>query len=171
MSRYTPTEILTAGLNDTRETFAHLYVVLDKLRAAAAYNYHRAYVDIDVDSDQPGRLPFHPAPAGFGGNELAIPARKVNLTGLTDAGLQLYIHGVRAAHTGRVQLLEQIETAGHDLERMLIALDGTATTTGARIAHLIDVAERHANYVPTGHHVTGWDVPVRIPGTTTYTTC
>jgi len=169
MTRYTPAEILTAGLNDTRETFAHLYVELDQLRAAAAYNYHLAYVDIDVDSDQTGRLPFHPAPAGFGGNELTIPARRVNLAGLTDAGLELYIHGVRAAQAEREQLLDQIRVAAHDLERMLTALDGTAVTTAVTIAHLIDVADRHANHVPTSHQVTGWDVPVRIPGTTRYT--
>lgn len=164
MNLYTPTEIITAGITDTRETFAHLYVELDELRAAAAYNYHLAFVDVDFVGCENGRLPFHPAPAGFDGNELALTARTVRLDRLTDAGLALYAHGVRTALHERDQLLEQIQTARHDLERMLDAIDGTAAATAARLAHQIDIDVQRAKNAAPIRQVAAWDVPVRIPG-------
>jgi hypothetical protein len=171
--RYTPAEIITAGINDTRETFAHLYVVLDELRARAAYEYHHAFVQLDTDPHRAGRLPFHPAPAEFGGDELVLPARKVNLGGLTDAGLQLYTHGARTALKEREQLLLQIDQAGHDLERMHAATDGTTAHLVTSVLRHIDALERrhHAAEQPASRPLTAWaDAPVRIPGTTTYLT-
>jgi len=170
---YTPAEILTAGITDTEETFAYLYVVLDDLQARCAYEYHRAFIDIDTDPDQAGRLPFHPAPAGFGGNELVRPAPKVNLGGLTDAGLQLYAHGVRTALQERERLLEQIDQASHDLQRMHAATDGTTARLVTDVLRHLDTLERRrqATDRPPTRPLTAWaDVPVRIPGTTTYIT-
>jgi hypothetical protein len=92
-ARYTPVEIIAGGERDTRETFAELYVELAELRQEAASCYYRAFVD-PAAAEGPA---FHPAPAGFGGNELARPARRVDLSRLTGAGLALYAHGVRAA--------------------------------------------------------------------------
>ncbi|MFJ8896784.1 hypothetical protein ACIRCZ_19535 [Leifsonia sp. NPDC102414] len=163
MTRYTPTEILTAGANDTRETFAHLYVVLDQLRAAAAYNYHLAFVDEEAAAGD-GRLPFHPAPAGFGGNELAVPARPIRLDRLTDAGLALYAHGIQAALAEQEQLLKQIDQARYDLERMHIAMTGTNSTTVDVAIRAIDINAARANSTRDTVELAAWDVPVRIPG-------
>lgn len=172
MPLYTPTEILAAGQRDTRETFAHLYVALDQLKQDAAYLYHLAYVDIDANnqaSGQTGRLPFHPAPAGFGGNEIALLTRPVHLDRLTAAGLALYIHGARTAYAEREQVLEQIRHAEHDLERMHAAVDGTTARVTALVERGIDSAPRRAaaavKALPQSA-TTAWDVPVRIPGTT-----
>lgn len=89
MTKYTPAEIIAGGIRDTRESFAHLYVQLDTLRKQAAYFYHLAFVDAEEPPEQGAELPFHPAPPGFGGNEVVRPPRRVNLTRLTDAGLSL----------------------------------------------------------------------------------
>ncbi|MEO7016622.1 MAG: hypothetical protein ABI130_14470 [Leifsonia sp.] len=171
MNLYTPVEIITAGVNDTRETFAHLYVELDALRAAAAYYYHLAFVDNNVDTEPSGRLPFHPAPAGFGGNEVAIPVRRVRLDRISAAGFELYAHGVRTALNERDQLLEELEVARQDLERMLDAMDGTRRHIVAEHLRSVDVQEhRRRVHATPAHQVTSWgDVPVRIPGTTDYT--
>lgn len=168
MTIYTPAEIIQAGITDTRETFAHLYVHLAELRAQAAYLYHLAFVDHEPDCDQEGRLPFHPAPAGFGGNELAIPAGPVRLDRLTPAGLTLYIHGVRTAESEREELLHQIELAELDLERMHIAASGTLDQVVRGVVRGIEKQNRdaeEADRLPQG--VEAWDVPVRIPGTNT----
>ncbi|MFJ8896651.1 hypothetical protein ACIRCZ_18860 [Leifsonia sp. NPDC102414] len=166
MPRYTPVEIITAGTNATRETFAHLYAVLDQLRAAAAYNYHLAFVDEEAAASD-DRLPFHPAPAGFGGNELAIPTRPVRLNRLTDAGLALYTHGVRTALAEQEHLCEHIDQARHDLERMQVAMTGTNAATVDAVIRAIDINDARANHAPDNVELTAWDVPVRVPGTTT----
>ncbi|UAJ81780.1 hypothetical protein IT072_20770 (plasmid) [Leifsonia sp. ZF2019] len=174
MRPYTPVEIITAGINDTRETFADLYLTLAELRERAAYEYHRAFVDHDASCGDGGRLPFHPAPAGFGGDEVAIPARPVRLDRLTDAGLQLYTHGIRTALQERAHLRQQIDDTVLDLERIHTVTDGTTAGLVASVLHHLDVVE-HRRRTATGtastRPVTAWsDAPVRIPGTTTYTT-
>lgn len=160
-ARYTPVEIIAGGIRDTRESFADLYVELEELRREAAAYYHRAFVEDAVPT-------FHPAPPGFGGNELERNMRRVDLARLTSAGLALYVHGVRTALVERDELHRQIEAAEHDLERMLIAMDGT-------IAHIVERSLRHAaaldHRTKTEHQpvtLEPWDVPVRRPGTDDY---
>lgn len=160
-ARYTPVEIISGGIRDARETFAELYGILGELRREAASYYHRAFVD--------DREPvFHPAPPGFGGNELERNPRRVDLSRLTNAGLALYAHGVRMALAERDELHRQIEAAEHDLERMLIAMDGT-------VAHVVSRSLRHAltlDHRTKNEHqpvpLQPWDVPVRRPGTDEY---
>lgn len=131
MTTYTPAEIIAGGVQDTRESFANLYVEVHELRQEAAYYYHRAFVDDRPEPQQEGTIDFHPAPAEFGGKELERPARQVRLDRLTQKGLALYVHGVRAALEERDELLHQIDEAEDDIDRMLIAMDGT-------IAHIVD---------------------------------
>lgn len=168
MTKYTPAEIIAGGIQDARESFANLYVELHELRQEAAYYYQRAFVDDGPEPQQAGAVAFHPAPPEFGGKDLEQPARRVRMDRLTQKGLALYVQGVRAALEERDELLRQIQDAEHDLERMLIAMDGT-------IAHLVD---RHLHYVAVLEHraktehqpapLTPWDVPVRQPGTGEY---
>lgn len=168
MTTYTPAEIILGGIQDTRESFADLYLELHELRQEAAYYYHRAFVEDGPEPQQEGAVDFHPAPPEFGGKDLERAGRRVRTDRLTQKGLALYVHGVRAALRERDELLRQIQDAEHDLERMLIAMDGT-------IAHLVD---RHLHYVAVLEHrakteqkpapLTPWDVPVRQPGTGEY---
>lgn len=168
MTTYTPAEIIAGGVQDTRESFATLYLELHELRQEAAYYYHRAFADDEPEPQQEGAIDFHPAPAAFGGKELERPARQVRLDRLTQKGLALYVYGVRAALEEREELLRQIDEAEHDIERMLIAMDGT-------IAHIVD---RHLHYMAVLEHrakndyepapLTPWDVPIRQPGTGEY---
>ncbi|WP_392341503.1 DUF2188 domain-containing protein (plasmid) [Leifsonia sp. P73] len=168
MTAFTPAEIIAGGIQDTRESFANLYVELHELRQEAAYYYHRAFVDDGPEPQQEGVMDFHPAPPEFGGKDLERPVRRVRLDRLTQKGLALYVHGVRAALRERDELLRQIEDAEHDLERMLIAMDGT-------IVHIVD---RHLHYMAVLEHRTKnehqpaslapWDVPIRQPGTGDY---
>lgn len=167
MSKYTPAEIIAGGIRDTRESFVDLYVQLDELRKQAAYFYHLAFVDTGEEPDQGAELPFHPAPAGFGGNEVVRQPRRVNLDRLTDAGFTLYVHGVRTALRERDQLAGQIEIAEHDLERMVIAMSGTiddVVTAGVRYV----AAREHRGVERPPSILQPWDVPVRRPGTTDY---
>lgn len=78
------------------------------------------------------------------------------------------MHGVRTALAERDELHRQIETAEHDLERMLIAMDGT-------IAHIVSHSLRDAatlDHRTKNEHqrvaLQPWDVPVRRPGTDKY---
>jgi len=168
VTNYTPTEILQAGINDTRETFAHLYIELAELRARAAYLYNLAFVDQEDGDTTGGRLPFHPAPAGFGGNELALPARPVRLDRLTAAGLALYTVGVQTALAEREDLVRQIELAKLDLERMHIAATGTLDQVVRGVIRGIEKQHRDTQDAePRPQTLEAWDVPVRIPGTNT----
>lgn len=168
MTLYTPAEILAGGMRDAREGFAHLYLKLHELRQEAAYYYHRAFVDDEPEPQRERATNFHPAPAEFGGKDLATQARRIRLDRLTQKGLALYVYGVRAALQEQDDLVRQIEDAEHDIERMLIAMDGT-------IAHIVD---RHLHYLAVLEHraqtdyrpapLTPWDVPIRQPGTGEY---
>lgn len=168
MTTYTPAEIIAGGVQDGRQTFANLYLKLHELRQEAAYYYHCAFVDDGLEPQQEGAIDFHPAPATLGGKELERPARQVRLDRLTQKGLALYVHGVRAALEERDELLHQTDEAEHDIERMLIAMDGT-------IAHIVD---RHLRYMAVLEHrakndyepasLAPWDVPIRQPGTGDY---
>lgn len=173
MTNYTPVEIIAGGVWATRETFAHLYVELHELRQEAAAYYYRAFVDADDDNPESGPgTTFHPAPPGFGGNELAHPERRVDLTRLSDAGLALYVYGARIALAERDELHRQIEAAAVDVERMLIAMDGTISNLVNSHLRRAAVAERRAQAPkpePAPASVQGWDdVPVRRPGTDSY---
>lgn len=170
MTKYTPVEIIAGGVAATRETFAQLYVELHELRQEAAAYYYRAFVDADDDNPEPGPgTTFHPAPPGFGGNELARPARRVDLSRLTDAGLALYAYGARIALAERDELQRQIEAAVVDVERMLIAMDGTISNLVNSHLRRAAAAGRRAQAPkpePAPAAVQGWDdVPVRRPGT------
>lgn len=168
VTNYTPAEIIAGGIHEAREGFAHLYVEFHQLRQEAAYYYHRAFVDDGPEPQQPGAVDFHPAAAEFGGKDLQRPDRPVRTDRLTQKGLALYVYGFRAALRERDELLQQIQVAEHDLERMLIAMDGT-------IAHIVD---GHLHYMATLEHraknehqpalLTPWNVPIRKPGTTDY---
>lgn len=160
-ARYTPVEIITGGIRDTRETFAELYVELEALRREAAAYYHRAFVD-DTEPE------YYPAPPGFGGNELAHNPRRVNLARLTNAGLALYAYGVRMALAERDELYGQIEAAEHDLERMLIAMDGTISHIVGRSLRHADALDRRTQNEHQAVVLEPWDVPVRQPGTDNY---
>ncbi|MFJ3395359.1 hypothetical protein [Leifsonia aquatica] len=176
MKPYTPAEIIQAGRDEIRQAHAHLYVQLDTLRAEAAYLYHLAFIDAAVDVDERGRLPFHPAPAGFGGNEVATIVRTVYLNRLTQKGFALYELGARQGWADVLQLEHDIDQAEHDLEQMHIELATPRALLVKQVERGIDVATNRGRSAaeavagaPT--QVTGWDVPVRIPGTTTYTPC
>jgi hypothetical protein len=168
MTTYTPAEIIAGGVQDAREGFASLYVELHELRQEAAYYYHRAFDDDEQEPQQEGAIDFHPAPAEFGGKDLERPARHVRLDRLTQKGLALYVHGVRVALEERDELLHQIDEAEHDIERMLIAMDGTIAHVVDRHLHYMAVLEHRANndYQPVP--LTPWDVPIRQPGTGEY---
>lgn len=171
--RYTPAEIINAGIDDTRETFADLYLELDRVRSASDWQWHRANVDENVELlDGEERLPQHAAPAGFGGNELALVRAPFELARLTNAGLTLYTVGVRIALAEREQLEHQIAVARVDLENLRAV---PARQERQRIA----AAEQRAwdaavHRRKTAAELAGrpqstveaWeDVPVRIPGT------
>jgi hypothetical protein len=166
-TKYTPAEIIAGGVADTRETFAELYVELHELRQEAAAYYYRAFVDTD-NGAEPTAPAFHPAPPGFGGNELARPSRRVDLTRLTDAGLTLYVFGVRSALVEREELVRQVEAAQHDLERMLIAMDGTIADVVSGLMRRAAALDRRTSAPPEMSPLEPWDVPVRQPGTENY---
>ncbi|MFF1573915.1 hypothetical protein ACFVWR_14305 [Leifsonia sp. NPDC058292] len=168
MIKYTPAEIIVGGIQDTRESFADLYLELHELRQEAAYYYHCAFVDDGSEPEQEGAIDFHPAPAEFGGKDLERPARRVRLDRLTQKGLALYVHGVRAALEERDELLRQIQDAEHDIERMLIAMDGTIAHVVDRHLHYMAVLEHRAKNQSQPAPLTPWDVPIRQPGTGEY---
>lgn len=171
--RYTPAEIISAGIDDTRETFADLYLELDRIRAAADWQWHRANVDESVALlDGEERLPVHPAPAEFGGGELAAVRAPFALGRLTNAGLTLYTVGVRIALGERAQLEQKIIAARAELEAL-------RTVPARQERQRIAAAEQRA-WDAAQHRektkaelaarpqttVEAWgDVPVRIPGT------
>lgn len=81
--KYTPAEIIAGGVQDARESFAHLYLELHELRQEAAYYYHRAFVYDGPELQQEGAVAFHPSPPEFGGKDLEQPARRVRMDCLT----------------------------------------------------------------------------------------
>lgn len=171
--RYTPAEIVGAGIDDTRETFADLYLELDRIRAAADWQWHRANVDESVELlDGEERLPVHQAPVEFGGGELATVRAPFALGRLTDAGLTLYTVGVRIALAERAQLelkiiaarveLEALRTVPARQERQRIAAAEQRAWDAAQYRKKLE-AELAGRPQST---VQAWgDVPVRIPGT------
>ena len=160
MTKYAPAEIIVGGIRDARDSFANLYVELHELRQEAAYYYHRAFVDDRPEPQGEGAVAFHPAPPEFGGKDLERPARRVRMDRLTQKGLALYVPGVSALH--------QIQDAEQDLERMLIAMDGTIAHIVDRHLHYMAVLERRAKNDFQPAALTPWDVPIRQPGTGEY---
>ena len=171
--RYTPAAIISAGIDDTRETFADLYLELDRIRAAADWQWHRANVDENVELlDGEERLPVHPAPAEFGGSELALTREPFELGRLTNAGLTLYTVGVRIALRERVHLEHQIAKAGAELESLrTVPTREERQRIAAAEQRAWDAAQyrkkREAELAARPQStVQAWDdVPVRIPGT------
>ncbi|GIT82095.1 hypothetical protein LLS1_37640 [Leifsonia sp. LS1] len=168
MTKYTPAEIIAGGIQDTRESFADLYVELHELRQEAAYYYHRAFVDDGPEPQQEGAVDFHPSPPAFGGKDLEWPARRVRLDRLTQKGLALYVHGVCTALQERDELLRQIQDAEHDIERTVIAMDGTIAQIVNRHLRYMTVLERRTKNESESAPLTPWDVPIRQPGTDQY---
>ena len=172
---YTPAEIITAGIDDTRETFADLYLELDRIRAAADWQWHRANVDENVELlDGEERLPQHAAPAGFGGTELALVRAPFELARLTNAGLTLYTVGVRMALAERAQLEHNITIARAELEALrIVPPRQERLRIAAAEQRAWDAAEhrrkKRAELAARPQTtVEAWgDVPVRIPGTNT----
>ncbi|WP_295122588.1 hypothetical protein [uncultured Leifsonia sp.] len=171
--RYTPAEIISAGIDDTRETFADLYLELDRIRAAADWQWHRANVDESVELlDGEERLPIHPAPAEFGGGELATVRAPFALGRLTNAGLTLYTVGVRIALEERTQLEQKITTARAELEALRsVPARQERQRMAAAEQHAWDAAQHRKKLEAElakrqQSTVQAWgDVPVRIPGT------
>jgi len=164
---YTAAEILQAGRDEIRRTFAHLYAELEELQAAVDWNWHRLVVDENVPLlDGRERLARHAAPAGFGDTAVAIPARTVHLDRLSAAGRDLYQLGRLAGYTDREQVLTDIAAAAAEL-----ALIRVAPTRRQRqqlvtsIVRGIDVQVARANPRPAVPVASGaW--AVRVPGTT-----
>jgi hypothetical protein len=168
MTRYTPTEILQAGIDQTRETFADLYVDLDRARKAIDFHWHRVNVDPTVALvDGEERLAEHGAGVDFGGNEIALRTRTVDLTRLTDAGLALFTIGVRTALTERDQLQATLAATLDELAAARTAPTQEARQTNMRsYLHMIDVtAARKVPLASTPVTASAW--AVRVPGTTT----
>ncbi|MFJ8896799.1 hypothetical protein ACIRCZ_19610 [Leifsonia sp. NPDC102414] len=107
-------------------------------------------------------------PPGSAATNSQSPARRVRLDRLTDAGLGLYTHGIRTARAEQEHLLEQIDQAGYDLERMQVAMTGTNAATVDVAIRGIDIHSARANHAPDSVELTAWDVPVRIPGASIY---
>ena len=167
MIRYTPTEILQAGIDQTRETFADLYVAVDRVRKAIDFHWHRVNVDPDVQPiDGEERLREHGAGAGFG-NELALPARPVDLTRLTDAGLALFAIGARIALLERDELTKEHERLTQQLHwaRTSPANDEWRRYVAALIRNHEAYLHRQQPLTATPVAPSAW--PVRVPGTDT----
>lgn len=167
MTRYTPTEILQAGIDQTRETFADLYVATDRARKAIDFHWHRVNVDAAVQPiDGEERLPEHAAGAGFG-NEIALPTRPVDLTRLTDAGLALFAIGARIALLERDELTKEHERLTQQLQ--WARTSPTNDEWRSYVAILIRNHEAYLNrqrpLVSTPVTPSAW--AVRVPGTDT----
>ena len=167
--RYGPIEIIDAGIRDGRETFAWLYVELDRVRAASEWTWHRAFVDPAVPLlDGAERLPCYPAPAGFGGGGLDRLPPPVGLDRLTDDGLVLYAVGLRLADAERVALERALEGARAELAGLRAIPDRATRQKQAAVGF------RNSQVGVTGRPLIAatpipWpDVPVRIPGTDRY---
>ncbi|MFK3672457.1 hypothetical protein ACI2IX_20000 [Leifsonia aquatica] len=168
MTCYTPTEIIQAGIDQTRETFADLYLQLDQARRAIDFHWHRANIDPTIGLlDGEERLPVHAAGTGFGGNDVALPARPVRLDRLTDAGLTLYQVGVRAALAEEDALRNQLAAAVDELQvwRRMPTRDERRKETARHLHGVAAAAVRHEPKTSTP--VTAGPWAVRIPGTTT----
>jgi len=165
MSFYTPTQIIDAGIRDTRETFADLYVELATVNLAADAAYHHAFVDRSEE------ITFHPAPAGFGGNEVALRETRIDMARLTTAGMHLYIAGTRTALAERDELCRRIAHTNDSQIRLQLA-DNTQRELAAELNRATDAANYRAKRDQaafTPPTFTAWaDAPVRIPGTTEY---
>ncbi|MBD8519150.1 hypothetical protein [Plantibacter sp. CFBP 8804] len=164
MRPYTPAEILQAGADDTRRGSTHLLVELNALQNALGWHWHRINVNADVPLlDGEERLPSYPAPAGFGGNTLAVPARTVHLERLTPAGRWLFWLGGHTARLERERLIDRTQ-----LFRVLVDDARRARTSEQRRADTTAVlqaadANRHRStrQPVTPVSTTAW--PVRIP--------
>lgn len=171
--RYGPVEIIAAGIDQTRETFADWYVELDRLRRAAQWVWHRAYVDEDVPLlDGAERLADHTPPSDFGGSELATTLQPVVLDRLTDDGLSLFQVGVRMALAERADLEREIANARIELEALrLVPPRAERERRAAAIARARTMQEKResARQEPEAQPLAAWpDVPVRIPGSSKY---
>lgn len=168
---YTPAEILQGGADDTRRGYTHLRLELNALQDALGWHWHRININAEVPLlDGEERLPTFPAPAGFGGNAVAIPARTVHLERLTSAGRWLFWLGGRTARRERERLIDGIE-----LLRVLVDDARGARTSEQRraetaaVLHAIEAAH-HRSTVRAATEVTGDLWTVRIPGTTRWAT-
>lgn len=167
MTRYTPTEILQAGIDQTRETFADLYVATDRARKAIDFHWHRVNVDPAIQLiDGEERLPEHGAGAGFG-NEIALPTRAVDLTRLSDAGLALFAIGARIALLERDELTKEHErlTTQLDWARTVPARDDWRRYVASLIRGHEVYLHRQQPRVSTPVTPSAW--AVRVPGTDT----
>ncbi|MBO1741017.1 hypothetical protein [Leifsonia sp. TF02-11] len=167
MTPYTPTEILQAGIDQTRETFADLYVATARARKAIDFHWHRANVDSAVEPiDGEERLAEYAAGAGFG-NELALPARAVDLTRLTDAGLALFAIGARIALLERDELIAEHERLTEQLQwaRNLPTNEEWRRYVSTLIRNHEAYLHRQQPLVSTPVTPSAW--AVRVPGTDT----
>jgi hypothetical protein len=174
--RHTPIEIIFAGVQQTRETFADLYVELDRTQRAAAWVWHRAYVDATVSLlDGVERLPEHPAEPGFGGNDLVPRPRPVAVDRLTDAGLVLFGFGARLALLERSALMDALVTAQAELDAMRRipprADREHQTSLRARALDALDRRRRNQEDLasrPSAPLAPWPDVPTAVPGLGTF---
>lgn len=165
MRPYTPAEILQAGADDTRRASVHLVVELEGLHAAICWHWHRVNIDEHVPLlDGEERLPRHPAPAGFGGTTLALPARQVRLDALTAAGRRLYELGGRKARAEHERLITRVLTARRELDVARAA--STRAERAAFVAAILhaSTATEHRNSRPPAATLSSEAWPVRIPG-------
>lgn len=167
--RYGPVAIVNAGIRDARETFASLYVELERVRAASAWTWHRAFVDPSVPLlDGAERLPCHPAPPGFGGQELDRLPAPIALDRLTDEGFVLYVVGVRVAVAERAALECALENARVELDALRAIPDRATRQKLAAITTRKGQIGGTAPPLISATPVPWPDVPVRIPGTDRY---
>ncbi|MDN4599388.1 hypothetical protein ACF1AJ_19205 [Leifsonia sp. NPDC014704] len=167
MIRYTPTEILQAGIDQTRETFADLYVAVDRVRKAIDFHWHRVNVDPDVQPiDGEERLREHGAGAGFG-NEIALPTPYVDLSRLTDAGLALFAIGAHTAFLERDELIAEHERLAEQLDwaRNLPTNEEWRRYVATLIRNHDAYLHRQQPLTATPVAPSAW--PVRVPGTDT----
>lgn len=167
--RYGPVEIISAGIRDARETFAWIYVELDRVRAASAWVWHRAFVDPAVPLlDGVERLPCHPAPPGFGGQELDRLPTPIALDRLTDDGLVLYAVGVRSAAAERAALERALEKASAELDSLRATPDRATRQKLAAVGIRKNPVQETGQPLLPATPVPWPHVPVRIPGTDRY---
>lgn len=167
--RFGPVEIIDAGTRDSRETFAWLYVELDRVRAASAWVWHRAFVDPAVPLlDGVERLPCHRPAPGFGGQDLARRPVPIAVDRLTDDGVVLYAFGVRLAAVERAVLERALEGARIELEALRAIPDRATRQRRAAIGFRKDQPARPSSPLLSAAPIPWPDVPVRVPGTDRY---